>query len=63
MFQECKALLEEYRMYFQKTKQKTIETERDSSFDVSEMYIFGKLEVFCKRLGKVSWNLGKAIII
>ncbi|XP_055492119.1 LOW QUALITY PROTEIN: dynein axonemal heavy chain 8-like [Leucoraja erinacea] len=52
--EECKALLEEYRMYFQKTKQKTIETERDSSFDVSEMYIFGKLEVFCKRLGKIT---------
>ncbi|XP_072136268.1 dynein axonemal heavy chain 8-like [Mobula birostris] len=52
--EECKALLHEYRTYFQKTKQKAAETERDSPFDVSEMYIFGKLDVFCKRLAKIT---------
>uniref|UniRef100_UPI00398F3537 dynein axonemal heavy chain 8-like n=1 Tax=Pristiophorus japonicus TaxID=55135 RepID=UPI00398F3537 len=52
--EECKKLLAEYRKYFQKTKQQTTETEQESPFDVSEMYIFGKLEVFCKRLAKIT---------
>ncbi|XP_067841427.1 dynein axonemal heavy chain 8-like [Heptranchias perlo] len=52
--QECKKLLVEYRKYFQKTKKQTSETEQDNPFDVSEMYIFGKLEVFCKRLTKIT---------
>uniref|UniRef100_A0A4W3JTU8 Dynein axonemal heavy chain 8 n=1 Tax=Callorhinchus milii TaxID=7868 RepID=A0A4W3JTU8_CALMI len=52
--QECINLLGEYRKYFQNTKKLSVETVRDHPFDVSEMYIFGKLEVFCKRLGKIS---------
>uniref|UniRef100_UPI00398E4471 dynein axonemal heavy chain 8-like isoform X2 n=2 Tax=Pristiophorus japonicus TaxID=55135 RepID=UPI00398E4471 len=52
--QECKKLLVEYRKYFQNTKKHTTETAQDNPFDVSEMYIFGKLEVFCKRLIKIT---------
>ncbi|XP_067841426.1 dynein axonemal heavy chain 8-like [Heptranchias perlo] len=52
--QECKQLLLEYRKYFQNIKKQTAETEQDSPFDVSEMYIFGKFEVFCKRLTKIT---------
>ncbi|XP_078399004.1 dynein axonemal heavy chain 8-like [Cetorhinus maximus] len=52
--EECKKLLAEYRKYFQNTKKHTTETVRDTPFDVSEMYIFGKLEVFCKRLAKIT---------
>ncbi|XP_078399005.1 dynein axonemal heavy chain 8-like [Cetorhinus maximus] len=52
--QECKKLLVEYRKYFQNTKKYTTETAQDNPFDVSEMYIFGKLEVFCKRLAKIT---------
>ncbi|XP_048452578.1 dynein axonemal heavy chain 8-like [Rhincodon typus] len=51
---ECKKLLVEYRKYFQNTKKYTTETAQDTPFDVSEMYIFGKLEVFCKRLAKIT---------
>ncbi|XP_059501668.1 dynein axonemal heavy chain 8-like [Stegostoma tigrinum] len=51
---ECKKLLVEYRKYFQNTKKYTTETAQDNPFDVSEMYIFGKLEVFCKRLAKIT---------
>ncbi|XP_059501105.1 dynein axonemal heavy chain 8-like [Stegostoma tigrinum] len=52
--EECKKLLAEYRKYFQNTKKQTTETVRDTPFDVSEMYIFGKLDVFCKRLEKIT---------
>ncbi|XP_078069648.1 dynein axonemal heavy chain 8-like [Mustelus asterias] len=52
--EECKKLLAEYRTYFQNTKKHTTETVRDTPFDVSEMYIFGKLDVFCKRLAKIT---------
>ncbi|XP_072911453.1 dynein axonemal heavy chain 8-like [Hemitrygon akajei] len=52
--QECKKLLVEYRRYFQNTKKHATETEQDNPFDVSEMYIFGKLEVFCKRMVKIT---------
>ncbi|XP_060709267.1 dynein axonemal heavy chain 8-like [Hemiscyllium ocellatum] len=52
--EECKKLLTEYRKYFQNTKKQTTETVRDTPFDVSEMYIFGKLDVFCKRLEKIT---------
>ncbi|XP_069744234.1 dynein axonemal heavy chain 8-like [Narcine bancroftii] len=52
--QECKKLLVEYRKYFQNTNKHTIETAQDNPFDVSEMYIFGKLDVFCKRLEKIT---------
>lgn len=53
LLQECKRLLVDYRKYFQNTKKNTSETAQDNPFDVSEMYIFGKLDVFCKRLAKV----------
>ncbi|XP_038654809.1 dynein heavy chain 8, axonemal-like [Scyliorhinus canicula] len=52
--EECKKLLAEYRKFFQNTKKYTTETAHDNPFDVSEMYIFGKLEVFCKRLAKIT---------
>ncbi|XP_072356695.1 dynein axonemal heavy chain 8-like [Scyliorhinus torazame] len=52
--EECKKLLVEYRKFFQNTKKYTTETAHDNPFDVSEMYIFGKLEVFCKRLAKIT---------
>ncbi|GCB65196.1 hypothetical protein scyTo_0013426, partial [Scyliorhinus torazame] len=52
--EECKKLLAEYRKCFHNTKRHTTETVRDIPFDVSEMYIFGKFEVFCKRLAKIT---------
>ncbi|XP_055492373.1 dynein axonemal heavy chain 8-like [Leucoraja erinacea] len=52
--EECKRLLVDYRKYFQNTKKNTSETAQDNPFDVSEMYIFGKLDVFCKRLAKIT---------
>ncbi|XP_062925084.1 dynein axonemal heavy chain 8-like [Mobula hypostoma] len=52
--QECKKLLVEYRRYFQNTKKHATETAQDNPFDLSEMYIFGKLEVFCKRMAKIT---------
>lgn len=47
-------LLKEYQKCFRETKQEILETLGEKSFEVSEMYIFGKSKAFCRRLEKVS---------
>lgn len=47
-------LLKEYQKCFRETKQEILETLGEKTFEVSEMYIFGKSEAFCRRLEKVS---------
>lgn len=47
-------LLKEYQKCFQEAKKKILETRREQTFEVSETYIFGKSEAFCRRLEKVS---------
>lgn len=46
--------MKEYQKCFQETKQEILETLGEKSFEVSEMYIFGQSEAFCRRLEKVS---------
>uniref|UniRef100_A0A8B9E3A9 Dynein axonemal heavy chain 8 n=1 Tax=Anser cygnoides TaxID=8845 RepID=A0A8B9E3A9_ANSCY len=50
---ECMFLLKEYQKCFHETKQEILETLGEKSFEVSEMYIFGKSEAFCRRLEKM----------
>lgn len=51
---DCIFLFKEYQTSFHKTREKILESSGEKSFEVSEMYIFGKFEAFCKRLEKVS---------
>uniref|UniRef100_A0A8C3GNK9 Dynein axonemal heavy chain 8 n=1 Tax=Cairina moschata TaxID=8855 RepID=A0A8C3GNK9_CAIMO len=51
---ECMFLLKEYQKCFHETKQEILETLGEKSFEVSEMYIFGKSEAFCRRLEKIT---------
>lgn len=46
--------MKEYQRCFHETKQEILENLGEKSFEVSEMYIFGKSEAFCRRLEKVS---------
>ena len=43
----------EYQACFRRTKDKLKESPREKQFDFSEKYIFGKFEIFCRRLEKV----------
>ncbi|XP_040286209.1 dynein heavy chain 8, axonemal [Bufo bufo] len=56
--QECTFLIQEYQESFHR-KQAYSEMHNEKSFDVSESYIFGKLEAFCERTDKI----GKIISI
>ncbi|KAM4835098.1 dynein axonemal heavy chain 8 [Thomomys bottae] len=51
--QDCIFLFKEYQASFHKTRKQILESSGEKSFEVSEMYIFGKFEAFCKRLEKI----------
>lgn len=46
-------MCQEYQKYFQKTKKKLEENPDERQFDFSEMYIFGKFDLFQRRLNKI----------
>ncbi|NXD51798.1 DYH8 protein, partial [Corvus moneduloides] len=50
---ECICLLKEYQKCFHEAKQEILENLGEKAFEVSEMYIFGKSEAFCRRLEKI----------
>ncbi|KAM6954364.1 dynein axonemal heavy chain 8-like [Aplochiton taeniatus] len=52
--QDCIFLYREYQSCFHKTKRLALERPGEKPFEVSEMYIFGKFEGFCKRLEKIT---------
>ncbi|KAJ7419451.1 hypothetical protein BTVI_25264 [Pitangus sulphuratus] len=51
---DCMCLLKEYQKCFREAKQEILETLGEKAFEVSEMYIFGKSEAFCRRLEKIT---------
>nr|KAF6461745.1 dynein axonemal heavy chain 8 [Molossus molossus] len=51
---DCIFLFKEYQASFHKTRKQILESSGEKSFEVSEMYIFGKFEAFCKRLEKIT---------
>ncbi|EHB05914.1 Dynein heavy chain 8, axonemal [Heterocephalus glaber] len=53
---DCIFLFKEYQTSFHKTRKQILESSGEKSFEVSEMYIFGKFEAFCKRLEKLEIN-------
>ncbi|GAB1300830.1 Dynein axonemal heavy chain 8 [Apodemus speciosus] len=55
--QDCIFLFKEYQTSFHKTRKQILESSGEKSFEVSEMYIFGKFEAFCKRLEKCWTNI------
>ncbi|NXW67144.1 DYH8 protein, partial [Hirundo rustica] len=50
---ECIYLLKEYQKCFHEARQETSENQGEKALEVSEMYIFGKSEAFCRRLEKI----------
>ncbi|KAL0622515.1 Dynein heavy chain 8, axonemal [Plecturocebus cupreus] len=50
---DCIFLFKEYQTSFHKTRGQILDSSGEKSFEVSEMYIFGKFEAFCKRLEKM----------
>ncbi|XP_074805212.1 dynein axonemal heavy chain 8 [Natator depressus] len=52
--QDCIFLFKEYQKCFHKTRRQILEALGEKTFEVSEMYIFGKFEAFCKRLEKIT---------
>ncbi|KAF6113475.1 hypothetical protein HJG60_003938 [Phyllostomus discolor] len=52
--QDCIFLFKEYQASFHKTRKQILESSGEKSFEVSEMYIFGNFEAFCKRLEKIT---------
>ncbi|XP_078503479.1 dynein axonemal heavy chain 8 isoform X2 [Lissotriton helveticus] len=52
--QDCTYLFKEYQRCFHSAKKQTLQAAGEKSFEVSEMYIFGKFEAFCKRLEKIT---------
>ncbi|KAM5298595.1 dynein axonemal heavy chain 8-like [Ctenodactylus gundi] len=51
--QDCIFLFKEYQTSFHKTRKQILDSSGENSFQVSETYIFGKFEAFCKRLEKI----------
>ncbi|XP_017940484.1 dynein heavy chain 8, axonemal [Manacus vitellinus] len=51
---DCTCLLKEYQKCFREAKQEILETLGEKAFEVSEMYIFGRSEAFCRRLEKIT---------
>ncbi|XP_028903091.1 dynein heavy chain 8, axonemal isoform X1 [Ornithorhynchus anatinus] len=51
---DCIFLFREYQNSFHKTRKQILEALGEKTFEVSEMYIFGKFEAFCKRLEKIT---------
>ncbi|XP_068255611.1 dynein axonemal heavy chain 8 [Nyctibius grandis] len=54
VLKDCMFLLKEYQKCFHATKQEILETLGEKTFEVSETYIFGKSEAFCRRLEKIT---------
>uniref|UniRef100_A0A663DRU1 Dynein axonemal heavy chain 5 n=1 Tax=Aquila chrysaetos chrysaetos TaxID=223781 RepID=A0A663DRU1_AQUCH len=52
--QQCILLKEKYQTSFQRIREELKENPSDRQFDFSENYIFGKFDMFCKRLEKIS---------
>ncbi|RMC15722.1 hypothetical protein DUI87_07925 [Hirundo rustica rustica] len=52
--QQCIFLKEKYKASFQKIREELKENPSNRQLDISENYIFGKFETFCKRLEKIS---------
>ncbi|XP_063254244.1 dynein axonemal heavy chain 5-like isoform X2 [Prinia subflava] len=52
--QQCIFLKEKYKASFQKIREELKENRSNRQVDISENYIFGKFETFCKRLEKIS---------
>ena len=50
---DCLHLNTEYQACFRRTKEKLKESPSDKQFDFSEKYIFGKFEIFARRMEKV----------
>ena len=50
-FKVCHELSHHYQECFQKTKERAKSASRH--FEVSEMYVFGKFESFCRRLSQI----------
>ncbi|NXR60449.1 DYH8 protein, partial [Rhadina sibilatrix] len=50
---ECICLLKEYQKCFHESRQEPSEHLGERALEVSEMYIFGKSEAFCRRLEKI----------
>lgn len=53
LMEECLNLYSRYHASFSKTKQAVADSTDETSFDCSEMYVFGKFETFKERLEKV----------
>ncbi|XP_075060558.1 dynein axonemal heavy chain 8 [Mixophyes fleayi] len=51
---ECEFLFKEYKKCFHRAQK---EQQMEKAFEVSEMYIFGKFQAFCKRTDKISQML------
>ncbi|NWR45019.1 DYH8 protein, partial [Regulus satrapa] len=50
---ECICLLKEYQKCFRETRQETFKNLEERTLEISEVYIFGKAEAFCRRLEKI----------
>nr|XP_033786541.1 dynein heavy chain 5, axonemal-like [Geotrypetes seraphini] len=51
---ECVNLNEQYQNSFHRVKEKLKENPSERQFEFSENYIFGKFDMFCKRLQKIA---------
>ncbi|XP_043921456.1 dynein axonemal heavy chain 5-like [Protopterus annectens] len=52
--QECIHLNEQYQKCFHRVRERLKESSNDRQFEFSENYIFGKFDMFCKRLEKIA---------
>uniref|UniRef100_A0A8C1V1B6 Dynein, axonemal, heavy chain 5 like n=1 Tax=Cyprinus carpio TaxID=7962 RepID=A0A8C1V1B6_CYPCA len=52
--EECIQLNQEYQQCFHRMKEKLQENPLERQFELSENYIFGKFDTFCKRLEKIT---------
>ncbi|XP_062336343.1 LOW QUALITY PROTEIN: dynein axonemal heavy chain 5-like [Osmerus eperlanus] len=51
---ECCQLNQEYQLCFQNVRQRLRENPNDKQFEFSENYIFGKFDMFCRRLEQIA---------
>ena len=51
--EKCLQMNEEYQDQYRLTKEKLITTPKGKQFDFSESQIFGKFDLFCRRLIKL----------
>ena len=52
--EECLKLNNEYQSCFKRMREKLRETPEEKQFDFSESYIFGKFDLFAKRLERIA---------